>query len=199
MSDGRPADDELEPTAEEDVQPADEAGDELGAADDENAELDGDEGLDDEDDLDEDLADDAPRSSSGSRDVEPVPAKPMAQVRGRESRGAATSSVHDASTSEDELPYVDDRVSKYWVGTMVAIFLLILAYGILFGKAGELTPATPSPSPSPSATPTLSASPIPSSSLTPAPSVTITPLPSSSIPHDGPQSVPPSPTPAPSS
>jgi hypothetical protein len=169
MSDGRPGQDELEPAA------------------DENAELDEDEGLDDEDDLDEG----APRSSSGSRDYEPAPAKPMAQVRGRDSRAPATSSVHDASTSEDELPYIDDRFSKYWVGAIVAVFLLIVAYGILFGKAGALTPPTPSPTPSPSATPSLSASPVPSSSLTPAPSVTITPL-SSVIP-----TACPTPTPAP--
>lgn len=164
MSDGRPVDDELEPKDDEQ---------EL-ESEDENAELDEDEGLDDEDDLE----DDAPRSSSGSREYAPAPAKPMAQVRGRDSRAAATSSVHDASTSEDELPYIDDRFSKYWVGAIVAVFLLIVAYGILFGKAGALTPPTPSPTPSPSATPALSASPVASSSLTPAPSVTITPVPS---------------------
>ena len=198
MTSERPPQDELEPTAEEEVQPADEAGDELEAADD-NAELDGDEALEGEDDLDDDLDDGSPRSSSGSRDAEAVVAKPMAQVRGRDSRHRGAESPHVA-VSEDELPYVDDPVSKYWVLAIVAVFLLILAYGLLFGKSGALTPPTPSPTPSPSATPTLSASPVPSTSLTPAPSITITPVPSASgvSPTAAPTAAP-TPTPAPSS
>ncbi len=194
MTSERP-EDELEPKADEQG---------LERVEDENAGLDADEGLDDEEDLDEafddELDDGAPRSSSGTRDLEPAPAKPMAQVRGRASR-AATSSVRDASTSEDELPYVDDPVSKYWVLAIVGVFLLILAYGLLFGKSGALTPPTPSPTPSSSPTPTLSASPVPSGSLTPAPSITILPSGSAPVPSVSAVSptAAPSPTPAPSS
>ena len=151
MSDERPVEDELEPTA------------------DENAEFDGDDGLDEDEGLTGEL-----RASTESRAGEPVAARSTRQVRGPKPHAAATPAR--AVAPEDELPYVDDRLSKIWVGAIVAVFALILAYGLLFGKAGALTPATPSPTPSPSATPTLSASPVPS--LTAAPSVTITPLPS---------------------
>ncbi|HEY7598806.1 MAG TPA: hypothetical protein VH741_02675 [Candidatus Limnocylindrales bacterium] len=158
MTSERPPEDELEPT-------------------DENAELEADEGLDE----------DAPRAS------EPVAARPMAQVRGREPRGAATAPSRPAAI-EDELPYIDDRVSKVWVVAIVAVFVLILVYGLLFGKAGALTPPTPSPTPSPTAAPTLTASPAPSASQTASPSITITPLPSSTSAPTAPAS----PTPAPS-
>jgi hypothetical protein len=114
-----------------------------------------------------------------------------------------------SAASDEELPYIDDRASKIWVAAIVAVFALILAYGLLFGKAGMLIPPTPSPSPSPTAAPTVTATPAPSGSITPAPSgsttpqpsVTITPAPSttaapSATPTPAPSA---SPTPAPSS
>ncbi|HEY8134610.1 MAG TPA: hypothetical protein VIF08_01120 [Candidatus Limnocylindrales bacterium] len=176
MSDERPVEDELEP------------------ADDENAELDADEGLDEDAGVETDAYGDEPQTSSETRATEYVPARPMAQVRGREPRAASPTPAR-AATAEDELPYIDDRVSKIWVVAMVAVFALILAYGLLFGKAGALTPPTPSPTPSPSPTPTLSATPVPSASQTPAPSITITPLPSSTSVAP---TAPATPTPAPS-
>ena len=104
------------------------------------------------------------------------------------------------TASDEELPYIDDRASKIWVAAIVAVFALILAYGLLFGKAGMLT-ATPSPSPSPTAAPTVTITPTPSGSITPAPSVTITPAPSvtASPPLASPTSGGGAPTPAPSS
>ena len=98
-----------------------------------------------------------------------------------------TDEQRKAAQAEEELPYIDDRASKVWVLALVGIFVLILAYGLLFGHGGMLSPATPSPAPSPTPSPTLSASPRPSTSatpagtqhsgppLTPAPSVTATP------------------------
>jgi hypothetical protein len=53
----------------------------------------------------------------------------------------------------DELPYVDDPISKIFVASMVVVFSGIFIYALLFGKAGALTPEktrAPSPSPAPS-------------------------------------------------
>ena len=107
----------------------------------------------------------------------PRPSAALPQVRGR-TPTAPVASRTGAARSDEELPYIDDRASKIWVGAIVAVFALILAYGLLFGKSGALTPPTPSPTPSPVPTATASASPAPSASLTAAPSVTITPIPS---------------------
>lgn len=74
----------------------------------------------------------------------------------------------------DELPWIDDQVSKVWVVLIVAVLSLILLYGILFGRAGMLNPV-PSPSPSPSPTPVVTPSAPPSSSPTSSPSVPASP------------------------
>lgn len=163
--------------------------DELEPLDEESAEPDEDEGLDEE-----------PQAAHEPRASEPVTGRSMSQVRGSEPRTRGAASPQVAVAAEEELPYVDDRVSKIWVGAIVAVFMLILAYGLLFGKSGALTAPTPSPTPSPSPAPTVTASPAPSPSLTAAPSITIqpsgTPLPSASAVSP---TAPPTPTPAPSS
>ncbi|CAN5751851.1 hypothetical protein BH24CHL6_BH24CHL6_05610 [soil metagenome] len=85
----------------------------------------------------------------------------------------------------EELPYVDDRVSKVWVLLIVAVFAAIFAYGVLFGRAGLLTPdPAPSPafSPSPIVSPAPGASPSPVTSPTPAASPIATPAASPSPP-----------------
>ena len=46
----------------------------------------------------------------------------------------------------DDQPYIDDPVSKVWVGVMIGVFGLILAYALLFGHGGLLTPK-PTPEP----------------------------------------------------
>ena len=74
-------------------------------------------------------------------------------------RGAAAQ-ASAGREAVDELPWVEDRVSKLWVLLIVGIFGAILLYGLLFGRAGMLTPV-PSPSPSPS----------PSQLVTPSPAV----------------------------
>jgi hypothetical protein len=125
----------------------------------------GDEDLDEgqEEFDDEEVEETAPRSSAALPQVRG--GKPAAPVATR------TSVAH----SEDDLPYIDDRASKVWVAAIVAVFALILAYGLLFGKSGALTPATPSPTPTAVPTATATASPAPSASITPVPSITPAP------------------------
>lgn len=121
---------------------------------------------------DEDLDDEQEKVEASPRSSAKLP-----QVRGR-TPAAPVAPKTTVAHSDEELPYIDDRASKIWVGAIVAVFALILAYGLLFGKSGALTPATPSPSPSPVPTATATATAVPSASLTAAPSVTITPVPS---------------------
>lgn len=115
-----------------------------------------------------------------------------AERRGDAPRRAARSETRAApGRAEDELPYVDDRVSKVWVLLIVATFVAIFAYGLLFGQAGMLTPQpTPSPSPTPVVTPSPAGSPSPGTSQTPGATTT---------PAASPTTVPGSPTAAPPS
>lgn len=131
-----------------------------------------------------------------------APSKPAAS-RDRAAKPATTAPI------ADELPHADDRVSKLWVGLIVATFIVILIYGLLFGRGGVLTPQpteeptdSPAPSvlltPSPVRTPgpsvTLGASGSPQGSLTAAPSSSPAPTSTSVSPTAPPT---PSPTPGP--
>lgn len=100
-----------------------------------------------------------------------------------------------AVAADEDHPYVDDRVSKVWVALILLVFAGIVLYGLLFGKAGMLSQASPSPSPTPSlsATPSVTISPSPGGSPSAAPSVSPTGSPGAS-----PTSGSPSPTSAPS-
>ena len=105
---------------------------------------------------------------------EPIDDQP--QPRAKRAGAPRPSEVRSRVGGEDELPYVDDRVSKLWVALIVAVFGAILVYGLLFGKAGMLTPATPSPTPRPSASPTAvpTASPVATPTHSPSPTATPT-------------------------
>lgn len=106
---------------------------------------------------------DAPASEAERTEADPSLTGPAAGAGSRLSTPVAS----------DELPYVDDRLSKLFVGAMVAVFTAIFAYGLLFGGAGLLTPdATPRPSrpPSPSVSPAVSPSGSPASSPSASPS-----------------------------
>ncbi|MEP7361395.1 MAG: hypothetical protein ABI744_07440 [Chloroflexota bacterium] len=145
-----------------------------------------------DEDLDDELAEQEEEEEQ-ERDEGPRSGAKLPPVRGALSDKKAAAAARTAVVhSDDELPYIDDRASKIWVAAIVAVFALILAYGLLFGKSGALTPPTPSPEPTPTAAPSATATPVPSASLTAAPSVTITP----SASHTG--GAPPTPTPAPS-
>jgi hypothetical protein len=82
----------------------------------------------------------------------------------------------------EELPYIDDRVSKIWVLLIAATFAAIFAYGILLGRGGLLVP-DPTPTPVPSPTPVVTPSPLPAE--TPTPGASPTPA-ASPTPDDGP-------------
>jgi hypothetical protein len=121
-----------------------------------------------------------------------------------------------ASGHQDDHPAIDDPVSKWWVGLMVAVFLVILAYGALFGTDGLLHPGpTPLPTVEPIPSESSSASPsvVPSASVVaspttaasqpvvvaPSPSAVATVVPSPSLVATLVPSPSPSPTPTPSS
>lgn len=129
-----------------------------------------------------------------------------ASERAEERQGIARD-LASRTAATDELPYVDDRFSRYWVGAIVATFGVILLYALLFGKAGFFTPPAPTESPAPIVTPGASPSPSPthtfipptpersaSPALSPSPAVSpsLEPSPSPGVTPHGP-----SPTPAP--
>jgi hypothetical protein len=113
------------------------------------------------------------------------------RVRGRlpRARDVTTATTGGTATAAtDQLPYVDDRVSRFWVLAIAATFAAILLYGLMLGRGGFLTPIaaptptlapTPSPvvspSPSPSASPSASASPSGSPSASPSGSPSVSP------------------------
>ena len=113
-----------------------------------------------------------------AEDVEAQPeTETPAGVRASERRQADESARKRDGASrkaEDELPYVDDRVSKIWVLLIVGTFAAIFAYGLLFGQAGMLTPG-PTPTPSPSPTPIASPTAVPSATPTPSPTAATSP------------------------
>jgi hypothetical protein len=81
-----------------------------------------------------------------------------AASRRRNRRGLApVAPVPPSSAARpDELPYIDDRLDKFWVGLIFVIFAAIIFAALAFGNGGFLTPA-------PSAEPTF-----PTESLNPS-------------------------------
>ena len=138
----------------------------------------------------------------GEEELEPLPeddelaTEPVSErLSGPTTPAVVPEAKARAVAADDGHPYVDDRVSKVWVALILLVFAGILLYGLLFGKAGMLTPASPSPSPSPSASPTPSLTISPSPAASPSTSPSVSP---SSSPAASPTSGSPSPTSAPS-
>jgi hypothetical protein len=79
----------------------------------------------------------------------------------------------------EELPYVDDRVSKVWVALIIAVFAAIMLYGLLLGRGGLLVGSSPEPTPTPELSPSPQVSPSPdlspSPGLSPSPAVSPSP------------------------
>ncbi len=139
--------------------------------------------------------------------TEPIPG---AVVVASSRRGAAKAEPTAPRTPQDELAYIDDRTSKFYVAAIAVAFIGIFVIVLLFGKGSPTFPAKsfepteppvpsasvePSPSespvvsPSPSVSPSASASQSPSAS--PSPSASASPTSSASSPS-------PSPSPSPS-
>ena len=137
----------------------------------------------------------------GEEELEPLPeddglaTEPVSErLSGPTAPAVVSEAKARAVAAEEDHPYVDDRVSKVWVALILLVFAGILLYGLLFGKAGMLSQASPSPSatPSQSATPSVTISPSPGGSPSATPSVS-----PSDSPGTSPTSGSPSPTSAP--
>jgi hypothetical protein len=130
--------------------------------------------------------DQEPRSSRRAADQARVAEEgPAADSQPRASGGPGTPGRDDrgAPAHGDELPYIDDPFSRVWVLFLIAVFGAILLYGILFGRAGLLSP-TPTPSPTPIVTPSPAVSPSPPISPTPvvSPTPALSPTPGDETP-----------------
>jgi hypothetical protein len=148
-------------------------------------ELDADDELDAEGELEADVDLDADEDT----DVDELETKELPRAAAGIPAGAATGVKPTASRDRqvrtptqvapvDELPYVDDRVSKIWVVLIAVVFAAIFIYGLLLGRGGILTTSpTPEPSPSrpPSAPPSVILSPTVRPSVTAAPSRSASP------------------------
>jgi hypothetical protein len=142
----------------------------ISAADD-SAELDADDTADAADDDLTDGYEQEPVAVAGEPVLAADDAAPTRPMSSRERRAAREAGQTKPVAGPDDLPYVDDRVSKWWVGLIALTFLLIIAYGFLFGRGGFLTPV-PTPVPS---EPAVIDSPTPGASTSAAPSITIVP------------------------
>ena len=75
-------------------------------------------------------------------------------------RSATTATAATASKTAPEVPpYVDDPISKWWIGIIIAVFGLILVVIVLFGRGGFLSDIFESDDPTPE--PAITASPEP--------------------------------------
>ena len=126
------------------------------------------------------FADVEAEAEAGRRQAALVEAAEAAAASSRKKRDKRAS-VRPASVATtvpaEQLPYVDDRFSKYWVAAIIVTFVAIVGYGIFLGQGGILTPL-------PSPTPTLATAP----SASPSPSPTANP--SASGPSTGPSTSP---------
>lgn len=122
---------------------------------------------------------------------------PAAQTPQKSTKGAPTEATPSATAKDgaEQHRYVDDPISKWWVGIIVAVFALIFAWALLLGGNGLLSGgddesasspepsiaasplASPSPAASANASPTAVVAPGPTVAATPAPTATPTPAP----------------------
>jgi len=150
------------------------------------------EGEDDDEDEDDEGEDKSPAASA------PVAAAgtPAARAHQRDTAPRPGASVQVSRTSktaagEEDVPYIDDRPSKFWVAAVAAVFIVILAYALLFGRAGMFSSPPPTLPPEPTAAPSVSISPsaVPSSSFAASPSA-VPSVPASIVPSAVPSAVP---------
>lgn len=104
--------------------------------------------------------------------------------RDRGDRGAvapAGTAARAAAPRADQGVRIDDRISKVYAVLAAGSLLAVLAYGLLLGYGGLLTPVpTPVPTPAITASPTAAASPTISASASPSAAPSASPSPSAS-------------------
>jgi hypothetical protein len=85
--------------------------------------------------------------------------------------------VSSSDQGPDELPYIDDPVSKWWIAIIVAVFALIFAWAILFGAGGlfEGVLTSDDPTPTPEATVVATLTPVTTVAPSLAPDITADP------------------------
>jgi len=108
--------------------------------------------------------------------AEPIQ-EPQAPVAASPRRSGAAVGATDQGP--DELPYIDDPVSKWWVVIIIAVFALIFSWAILFGSGGIFDGLLEGDEPAPSAEPTLVATLEPETTAAPSLISDVTPEPAS--------------------
>jgi len=89
--------------------------------------------------------------------------------------GRTPQAAPSAPGGAEQVPYIDDPWTKWFVLLVTAVFVAIFLNAVFLGHGGLLT-TTPSPSP----TPVASASPSPSPTTSPSSSASASPAPSAS-------------------
>ena len=118
------------------------------------------------------------------------PQEPQAPVSA--SPRPSKAAVGATDQGPEELPYIDDPVSKWWVIIIVAVFALIFSWAILFGAGGIFDGLLEADEPTPSAEPTLIATLEPETTGAPSlvPDITSEPAPPSAQPEPTPEPEP---------
>lgn len=143
-----------------------------------------------------------PAADASAAGDEPAAGVDLAAADGAAADAGATSPALDRPGERarpspgrpvDELPYVDDPVTKWWVAIVVAVFVAVFAYALLLGRGGLLSDLLDGAAPEPSLAPIASIEPSPS----PEPSLTAGPSPRPPVAAGSPSPMPalPSPTP----
>lgn len=111
------------------------------------------------------MTDEKMPGDAGQADDAPA-AVPAGSAKVKASTGVASS-----GSGPQEPPYIDDGVSKVWIGVIIAAFSLIFAWAVFFGSNGLLSGMFGSDAETSSPEPTLSmtASPEPSTEASMAP------------------------------
>ena len=161
------------PDDTEEFEAADEAAGATSEEIEEDEELEADDDFEADDNLDaeeDDLDADELETKELPRAAVTPPAGAKTGAKPAASRGKQASATSAAPV--DELPYVDDRVSKIWVVLIAAVFAAIFIYGLLLGRGGILT-TSPLPEPTASGAPTTSPSTVVSPTV--RPTITVRP------------------------
>ncbi len=87
------------------------------------------------------------------------PERATEPVKGSSTKAAASGGGGGGGGGVEELPYIDDPVSKWWIAVIIAVFALIFAWAVLLGRGGLLGDILDSAEPTASPESTLAVSP----------------------------------------